>query len=509
MEGSATLCLSLLCILIAKVYGSNGCPKSQNITTGAFYKNISWDTTWSDFQSKNCAWQLNLLAVPGTVNFTIRLDNLVLSSHDSYVYNVNGIVKTTVEDKLQVFVCDDRQQRFELPMSAIGRTYQFKGNTLCFFIPHGDYNYGQNIFTTHRLIMTIGVKSAKLTKETIVPDNPEISFAVSQKPEISSGKGASSLIVSSTIPLSTSAKTQADTQTMHHVPLTLPDNQSQPHLTDTSETSPAFYQQSTHSKFSTDRSTRSTFSTDQSTHAKFSTDHEIFTTKVSAHFTHNPAVHSSTRFKTITSPWALTIRTTETTVWFGFSTITDNPTFTSPTYGTTSGENNHSFEDENLLLEQSTHIYLLVGLVSGAGLILLIVMSVVICKVRGLHRDSDTDVYSVDYGQPWSWRKNWVIKRTFNEIEAEKMKADLQIKPSLPYRPSIKRHISLSRQNTDSSRYSYDEEDVYDNVVAMSTQEIINTLEKPETSSKQNSCVSTDNKNSFNNMKMYSKINKM
>jgi hypothetical protein len=110
----------------------------------------------------------------------------------------------------------------------------------------------------------------------------------------------------------------------------------------------------------------------------------------------------------------------------------------------------------------------------------------------------------MDYGQPWSWRKNWVIKRTFNEIEADKgAKIDLHIKPSLPYRPSYKQHSPISRQSTTSTCHKDEHEDnAYDNIVAMATRDFISTMKVPGTEQLQKQSVeltSDENKSSTNN----------
>jgi hypothetical protein len=136
--------------------GSNGCPENKNIVIDESYKIVSWNATWADFQSKNCSWRLNL-QVSGTVNFTIRLETLFLSSHNAFVYSEMGIMPKRVPDKLQVNACG-KKNKIQLTMSAVGKEYQFTGPALCFISPKGDYNYGQNIFTTHQLNMRIGIK---------------------------------------------------------------------------------------------------------------------------------------------------------------------------------------------------------------------------------------------------------------------------------------------------------------------------------------------------------------
>lgn len=91
--------------------------------------------------------------------------------------------------------------------------------------------------------------------------------------------------------------------------------------------------------------------------------------------------------------------------------------------------------------------------------------------------DGRSSLYSTDYSQPLSWRKNWVITKSFSEIEAERAKLDLQFKPSLPYRPSLKQHPVVSRQSTASTRLDEDNDGVYDNIVAVATHEISPTME--------------------------------
>lgn len=91
--------------------------------------------------------------------------------------------------------------------------------------------------------------------------------------------------------------------------------------------------------------------------------------------------------------------------------------------------------------------------------------------------DGRSSLYSTDYSQPLPWRKNWVITKSFSEIEAERAKPDLQFKPSLPYRPSLKQHPVVSRQSTASTRLDEDNDGVYDNIVAVATHEIPPTME--------------------------------
>lgn len=137
-------------------YGSNGCPKSKSLVIRGSYQHVTWDTTWTDYQSKVCTWRLNF-QTPVVVNFTLRLQKLAISSHDAFVYSGLGIVRKRFEDKVQVRVCGNGNQT-ELHMSAIGKELQFMGAALCFVIPHGDYNFGQDIFTTHFINMTISLR---------------------------------------------------------------------------------------------------------------------------------------------------------------------------------------------------------------------------------------------------------------------------------------------------------------------------------------------------------------
>lgn len=137
-------------------YGSNGCPKSKSLVIRGSYHIVTWETTWTDYQSKVCKWRLNF-QTPEVVNFSLRLEKLAISSHDVFVYSGLGIVRKRFEDKVQVRVCGDGNQT-ELHMSAIGKELQFMGAALCFVIPHGDYNFGQDIFTTHFINMTISLR---------------------------------------------------------------------------------------------------------------------------------------------------------------------------------------------------------------------------------------------------------------------------------------------------------------------------------------------------------------
>lgn len=137
-------------------YGSNGCPKSKSLVIRGSYQIVTWETTWTDYQSKVCKWRLNF-QTPEVVNFSLRLEKLAISSHGVFVYSGLGIVRKRLEDKVQVRVCGDGNQT-ELRMSAIGKELQFSGAALCFVIPHGDYNFGQDIFTTHFINMTISLR---------------------------------------------------------------------------------------------------------------------------------------------------------------------------------------------------------------------------------------------------------------------------------------------------------------------------------------------------------------
>lgn len=137
-------------------YGSSGCPKTKSLIIGGSYQNVTWDTIWTDYQSKICTWRLNF-HTPEVVNFTLRLEKLSISSHNVYVYNGLGIVRKKFEDKVQVLVCGDGNQT-ALHTSAIGSEFQFTGAALCFVVPHGDYNFGQDIFTTHFINMTISLR---------------------------------------------------------------------------------------------------------------------------------------------------------------------------------------------------------------------------------------------------------------------------------------------------------------------------------------------------------------
>lgn len=137
-------------------YGSNGCPKSKSLVIRGSSQIVTWETTWTDYQSKVCKWRLNF-QTPEVVNFSLRLEKLAISSHDVFVYSGLGIVRKRFEDKVQVRVCGDGNQT-ELHMSAIGKELQFSGAALCFVIPHGDYNFGQDIFTTHFINMTISLR---------------------------------------------------------------------------------------------------------------------------------------------------------------------------------------------------------------------------------------------------------------------------------------------------------------------------------------------------------------
>lgn len=139
-----------------KAYGSNGCPKSKSLVIRGSSQIVTWETTWTDYQSKVCKWRLNF-QTPEVVNFSLRLEKLAISSHDVFVYSGLGIVRKRFEDKVQVRVCGDGNQT-ELHMSAIGKELQFMGAALCFVIPHGDYNFGQDIFTTHFINMTISLR---------------------------------------------------------------------------------------------------------------------------------------------------------------------------------------------------------------------------------------------------------------------------------------------------------------------------------------------------------------
>lgn len=55
----------------------------------------------------------------------------------------------------------------------------------------------------------------------------------------------------------------------------------------------------------------------------------------------------------------------------------------------------------------------------------------------------------------------------------------MQLKPSLPYRPSVKQHPVVSRQGTASTRLDEDNDGVYDNIVAVATHEIFPAMEAP------------------------------
>lgn len=103
----------------------------------------------------------------------------------------------------------------------------------------------------------------------------------------------------------------------------------------------------------------------------------------------------------------------------------------------------------------------------------------VVYKFKVTVSDGECSLYSTDYSQPMPWRKNWVITKSFSEIEAERAKPDTQFKPSLPYRPSLKQHPVVSRQSTASTRLDEDNDGVYDNIVAVATHEIFPTMEMP------------------------------
>ena len=91
------------------------------------------------------------------MEFTLRLEKLILSSHDAFVYSNMGIVQKRVKDNIQMEVCGDGDKT-ELSSSPSGQEFHLKGSAVCFFIPHSDYNFGQNIFTTHFIKMEIRVK---------------------------------------------------------------------------------------------------------------------------------------------------------------------------------------------------------------------------------------------------------------------------------------------------------------------------------------------------------------
>lgn len=148
--------LSFFFFHLYTAYGSNGCPKSKSLVIRGSYQIVTWETTWTDYQSKVCKWRLNF-QTPEVVNFSLRLEKLAISSHDVFVYSGLGIVRKRFEDKVQVRVCGDGNQT-ELHTSAIGKELQFSGAALCFVIPHGDYNFGQDIFTTHFINMTISLR---------------------------------------------------------------------------------------------------------------------------------------------------------------------------------------------------------------------------------------------------------------------------------------------------------------------------------------------------------------
>ncbi|XP_052688679.1 uncharacterized protein LOC128167161 isoform X2 [Crassostrea angulata] len=165
MACSVMLCLSFLFFsFISKAYGSNGCPKSKSLVIRGSSQIVTWETTWTDYQSKVCKWRLNF-QTPEVVNFSLRLQKLAISSHDAFVYSGLGIVRKRFEDKVQVRVCGNGNQT-ELHMSAIGKELQFMGAALCFVIPHGDYNFGQDIFTTHFINMTISLRKQHYVDRT-------------------------------------------------------------------------------------------------------------------------------------------------------------------------------------------------------------------------------------------------------------------------------------------------------------------------------------------------------
>ncbi|XP_065923241.1 uncharacterized protein [Magallana gigas] len=165
MACSVMLCLSFLFfIFISKAYGSNGCPKSKSLVIRGSYQIVTWETTWTDYQSKVCKWRLNF-QTPEVVNFSLRLEKLAISSHDVFVYSGLGIVRKRLDDKVEVRVCGDGNQT-ELHTSAIGKELQFMGAALCFVIPHGDYNFGQDIFTTHFINMTISLRKQHYVDRT-------------------------------------------------------------------------------------------------------------------------------------------------------------------------------------------------------------------------------------------------------------------------------------------------------------------------------------------------------
>lgn len=91
------------------------------------------------------------------MEFTLRLEKLILSSHDAFVYSDVGIVQKRMKDKIQMEVCGDGD-KMELSSSPAGQEFHRRGSAVCFFIPHADYNFGQNIFTTHFIKMEISVK---------------------------------------------------------------------------------------------------------------------------------------------------------------------------------------------------------------------------------------------------------------------------------------------------------------------------------------------------------------
>uniref|UniRef100_A0A8W8NNP7 CUB domain-containing protein n=1 Tax=Magallana gigas TaxID=29159 RepID=A0A8W8NNP7_MAGGI len=165
MACSLMLCLSSLFLsFISKAYGSDGCPKSKSLIIRGSYQIVTWDTTWTDYQSKVCKWRLNF-QTPEVVNFSLRLEKLAICSHGVFVYSGMGIVRKRLDDKVEVRVCGDGNQT-ELHTSAIGKELQFMGAALCFVIPHGDYNFGQDIFTTHFINMTISLRKQHYVDRT-------------------------------------------------------------------------------------------------------------------------------------------------------------------------------------------------------------------------------------------------------------------------------------------------------------------------------------------------------
>ncbi|XP_022334327.2 uncharacterized protein LOC111131201 [Crassostrea virginica] len=427
-------CVRIICITLgillkytSKVEGSNGCPESQSLDLGNSFQNVSWDTTWSDYQSKTCSWRLNF-QTPDIVEFTLRLEKLILSSHDAFVYSDVGIVQKRMKDKIQMEVCGDGDKT-ELSSSPAGQEFHRRGSAVCFFIPHADYNFGQNIFTTHFIKMEISVKRNLVGTEKL--GSTTRSF---EETPISNNNPGTTFIRGTDFLKNRLTTVKAITTTM----------------TSSSDSHPGIEYTSLPVRLTSDSPYLNKTSNPSSSHPF--TDRELFSSKLSTHFSRTSGtIFNPLSTVSMATPWTLTVRTTETTLVFG-TTRSNDPAV-------------NTFASDPT--DEKSNVYLIAGVVSGTAMILLLMIFVVIFILRTRRRnEEDTSAYRLSYSQPWPWRKNWVITRSFNEIEAERAKAEMQLKPVLPFRPSLKRFPVAPSQDTVSESLDVEENGVYDNIVA-------------------------------------------